>query len=73
MTMFVPFLVGRVIGPMTEERENCSIVDGDYGEMGEDEDGEGGVDSVSEAFRFGKGTQVEHQNCHFDETDCDEV
>lgn len=41
--------------------------------MGEYEDGEGGVDSVSEAFGFGKGAQVEHQNCHFDETDCDEV
>ncbi len=29
MTLFVPFLVGRVIGPMTEEREKFSIVDGD--------------------------------------------
>lgn len=41
--------------------------------MGDDEDEEGGVDGVPEAFGFGKGAQVKHQNCYFDKTDCDEV
>lgn len=58
---------------MTEEKEICAIIDGDCGEMGEYEDGEGGVDCVSEVFGFGKGAQVEYQNCHFDKTDCDQV
>lgn len=55
MAVLIPLLVGGVIGPMAEEREYCRIIYGDGAEMGEDEDGEGGVDGVPEAFGFGKG------------------
>ena len=73
MALILPFLFGGVIGPMTIEREKFRIVYGDHGDMGEDEDREGGVDGVLEAFGFGKGAQIEHQDCYFDETDCNEV
>lgn len=73
MALILPFLFGGVIGPMTIEREKFRIVYGDHGDMGEDEDREGGVDGVLEAFGFGKDAQIEHQDCYFDETDCDEV